>query len=85
MPISGILIIAGIASVETAKASDFYSIKLLQELDLAAATDNLVIKTYHLNMAAQYATIREQMMLPHANVEETSSSAQSRCSWQISL
>lgn len=38
----------------------YYARRVLQELDLAAASDDPTVKAIHLNMAARYATLRER-------------------------
>lgn len=35
-----------------------YAIRAQQELDMAAVADDPVVKALHLNMAAEYATLR---------------------------
>jgi hypothetical protein len=44
----------------------YYERRGEQELDLAAAAVDPAVKATHLNMAAQYATLRERSVLPHA-------------------
>lgn len=37
-----------------------YAMRAQQELDMAALADDPVVKALHLNMAAEYATLRER-------------------------
>lgn len=43
----------------------YYARRALRELDLAAAADDRGVKAVHLNLAARYATLREQAVAPH--------------------
>lgn len=44
-----------------AKANDqYYAMRAQQELDMAAVATDVNVKVLHLNMAAQYANLREQ-------------------------
>lgn len=38
----------------------YYALRAQQELDMAALAKDPVVKALHLNMAAEYATLREQ-------------------------
>ncbi|MEG3168135.1 hypothetical protein U1737_08020 [Sphingomonas sp. LB3N6] len=38
----------------------YYGMRAQQELDLAALATDPIVKALHLNMAAEYATLREQ-------------------------
>lgn len=38
----------------------YYAMRAQQELDLAALATDPIVKALHLNMAAEYATLREQ-------------------------
>lgn len=43
------------------KADDlYYAMRAQQELDMAALTTDPIVKALHLNMAAEYATLRER-------------------------
>jgi hypothetical protein len=38
----------------------YYSMRAQQELDMAALATDPIVKALHLNMAAEYATLRER-------------------------
>lgn len=38
----------------------YYAMRAQQELDMAALATDPVVKTLHLNLAAEYATLRER-------------------------
>jgi hypothetical protein len=63
-------ILLGIRSDGHVKArtdKEHYLMRVQQELDMAALATDPVIRVLHLNMAAQYATLRERAELEISN------------------
>jgi hypothetical protein len=55
-----------------AVTDDQYSmIRAEQELDMAALATDPIVKALHLNMAAEYATLRERAEVEISNAENT--------------
>jgi hypothetical protein len=51
----------------------YYMIRAEQELDMAALATDPIVKALHLNMAAEYATLRERAEVEISNAENTTS------------
>lgn len=49
--------------MEAVPDNRYYAMRAQQELDLAALANDPIVKTLHLNMAAEYATLRERAEL----------------------
>jgi hypothetical protein len=50
----------------------YYSMRAQQELDMAALATDPIVKALHLNMAAEYATLRERSDAESPNARNSS-------------
>jgi len=53
---------------------EYYMLRAQQELDMAALASDLTVKALHLNMAAEYATLRERADTEISNAGNATSS-----------
>lgn len=51
----------------------YYLMRVQQELDMAALATDPIVKALHLNMAAEYATLRERADAEISNAENATS------------